>query len=1193
MAEFWQFAILGLGVGAIYALVAQSIVLVYRGSGVPNFALGPMAVAGAYAYYETVDLGLPVVVGVLAGVAASAVIGALTYQLVMRFMLDATPLARLGAILGVFTVLNSVLLAIYEDDQVSVTPPLPQDTVGWISHVFGANVVVSVDRLYLFAIGAVISATCWAIYKFTRFGLTTRAVAEKPVAAAALGRSPHLIATANWAAGAALAGFAGILFTNITGLTVGQYNLLLVPALAAALVGGFTSFQVTWLAALATGVVTTIISSQASWLPGLFKQPGWPDAIPFFLIIGILLVRGRSLPIRGFITKRPPHAGTGRVRPTILVLAFFAISVLGSGLGPVDYGGVQDEWVIAISYSIAIGVIAMSMIVVTGYGGQLSLAQFTIAGLGAFACARLYSGSPIFGVSVGGGMPFFLAVLLAVAISVGVGMLVAIPALRTRGFNLAVATLGFAVIVQQLVFTNPDYTGGPEGTPVSSPHLLGIDFDPVFYPRRYMLLCLIVLTLVGLAVTNLRRSTAGRRLLAVRSNERAAASLGINVASVKFYGFGVAAAIAAIGGILLAFRQPNVLMTGYSHVTSISLAVFMILGGVAFIGGAMVTGIFMPGGVGPQLLEPIFGTNYIVPIASGVALVLTVMFNPDGLLLDVSRRWGKLFDWLTARLAPVRAALLAPTRALLEKRRRPMALPAERMTERVEPRTLRIEGMRVSFGGVHAVDEVSLTVAPGEIVGLIGPNGAGKTTLLDAASGFTACGAGTISLDGETIDDWSPHRRAKAGLTRSFQSLELFETLTVADHLRLATEPYTWLTGLRDLVWAPKRPLSPAAITALEELGLLDDIDRVPEQLSHGRRRLLAIARAAAARPSVLMLDEPAAGLDDAESEELGRLLGRLARTWGIAVLLVEHDLELVLSVSDRIAVLNFGKKIAEGTPDEVRSSAEVIAAYVGETDAETLDAGEAGEPVATYAGTALMDGRPTPSARPSTSKPLLHVRSLTAGYGRVAAVRDLDIEVHAGEVVTLLGLNGAGKTTSLLAMSGALKALGGEISWKDNPLSREPMDWRARNGLMLVPEERSVFMDLTVAENLRVGSGDMDFVLELFPELIEKLGSKAGLLSGGQQQMLALGRALASRPSVLMADELSLGLAPIVVTRLLQAIRAAADAGAGVLLVEQHTQAALSVADRAYFLRRGQVVLSGSAHEFRGRAEEVAKAYL
>jgi sulfate-transporting ATPase len=471
-----------------------------------------------------------------------------------------------------------------------------------------------------------------------------------------------------------------------------------------------------------------------------------------------------------------------------------------------------------------------------------------------------------------------------------------------------------------------------------------------------------------------------------------------------------------------------------------------------------------------------------------------------------------------------------------------------------------------------------LIVQPGEVLGLIGPNGAGKTTLIDAVTGF-ARSTGAIRLNGREIGRWSPRRRARNGLGRTFQNLELFEAMTVRDNLRAASERRDALAYLTDLVRPGRSPLSPETLALVQEFALEDDLDRRPGDLPYGRRRLVGIARAVAMRPSVLLLDEPAAGLDDAETEELGRLIVRLANEWGLAVLLVEHDVSLVLSVCDRVAVLDQGKQLASGTPSEITEDPAVISAYLGPSPS-------------TDVLTEQLAATDTPIEVNGATAPLVEVRGLSAGYGDLAAVHDLTFSVQAGEIVALLGPNGAGKTTTLLALAGELPALAGEA----RVLGLGPrlsLARRARHGLAFVPEERGVINALTCQGNLRLGRGGGTAAVELFPELLPLLHRRAGLLSGGEQQMLALGRALAAAPRLLLVDELSLGLAPMIVERLLNVLRIAADDGAAVVLVEQHASEVLRVADRAVVLRRGRIEMSANAAELLGNREQLKAAYL
>jgi sulfate-transporting ATPase len=250
---------------------------------------------------------------------------------------------------------------------------------------------------------------------------------------------------------------------------------------------------------------------------------------------------------------------------------------------------------------------------------------------------------------------------------------------------------------------------------------------------------------------------------------------------------------------------------------------------------------------------------------------------------------------------------------------------------------LEAKDITVRYGGVTAVDHLSLTVTPGKVTGLIGPNGAGKTSAIDAITGFTTTQVGRVLLDGVDLARAGPVERARAGVSRSFQSLALFEDATVLDNLRAASDPHDRVSYLRDLVYPVSPPLPGEVVAAIDELRLRDVLNRHVQELPYGQRRLLSIARALATRPSVLLLDEPAAGLDEIERAEVARVVRRLADDWGLAVLLVEHDLELVMAVCDHVVVLDFGRKISEGSPEQVRRDPAAVAAYLGETAESAL----------------------------------------------------------------------------------------------------------------------------------------------------------------------------------------------------------------------------------------------------------------
>jgi ABC-type branched-subunit amino acid transport system ATPase component/branched-subunit amino acid ABC-type transport system permease component len=1157
MTEPFQFAILGLSSGALLALFAIGLVVVHRGSGVVNFAQGAVGMVGTYVFWSLdVDSGWSYVPAFLAGVAACAAIGLATQLLVMHPLRRAAPVTRMIATLGLLTVLEQAMSHI-----VSPAPKVaPSALPSGATTVFGAT--IGVDKLILLGVSLALVAALSALYRYTRFGWSTTAANENRRAIAALGYSPGALATVSWVLGSAIAGVAGILLAPTIGVQVTQLTLLILPGLAAAVVGNLRSFSLTLAGGLLIGVIQSEISRYVT-------APGWSETAPFILILLVLLIRGQDRGLRTQIAERMPRLGTGRVRPgLVLAAAVAAIVVVQTGL--------SASWLEAIVTSFAFAVVLLSFVPVTGYSGQLSLAQFAFAGWGAFVAGRLYATT---------GLPLLAVIVIAVAATVPLGVMLGAICLRTRGINLAIATLGLAAALQNLIFDNGNLTGGSTGTIIPTPKIFGVDIDAILHGDRYAIFCIVVFTILALAVANLRRGRSGRRLLATRANERAAASLGINPMASKLFAFGLSSGIAAVGGVLITFRSPAIIYTNFETLASVQLVAQSVVGGIGWVAGALIGGLGQLGGILTELLDPLGGdvASYL-PLAFGVLLLVTITRAPDGAaeLVDGQVRWvGRKL-----RLDRLRVPRISLGRGGGGGGADPAA--ARPAPARVEPLALRASGVKVRFGGVKVLRGVSLEVGPGQVVGLIGPNGAGKTTMIDALSGFIRPREGEITLGGRPLTGLRPSRVAAAGVARSFQSLELFDDMTVLDNLRTAAEPRDTKAFLTDLFYPRRRPLTATIEAVVEEFGLREWLGSLPTDLPYGRRRLVAIARAVASEPSVLCLDEPAAGLDGAERRELADLIGRLARDWGMGVLLVEHDTDLVLGVCDRVCVLNFGELLTEGTPEEVRSDPAVIAAYLGEDEGDEEREGAEAAPAP---ATPARAPRPAP-APAGEAGPLIAARGLAAGYDSVPVVRDLDLSVRPGEVVALIGANGAGKSTTLLALAGELRPLGGELLWRGSDRAA-PLHDRAREGLRFITEERSVFMSMTVEQNLLLGRGDPARCYELFPELEPLKGRRVGLLSGGEQQMLTLGRALAGGGELLLADELSLGLAPLVSRRLLTAVREAADEGMGVVLVEQHVRQALGVADRVYVFRRGQVVLEGTAVEMEGRLEEIEASYL
>jgi ABC-type branched-subunit amino acid transport system ATPase component/ABC-type branched-subunit amino acid transport system permease subunit len=899
VSDFISFALLGIGSAGVYVLLAQGIVVIYRGSGVLNFALGAFAVIGAYVYVDMREREIPLVGALAISVLGTAAIGVLAYLLVLRPLRNHAQVAKVIATLGMLIVINAAVTIYYGGgSRPFLEPVLPRER----AEILGTT--MTTDRLYLFGVAAVATLVLWTFYRFTTFGLATSASSENPLAAATLGWSPGLIAACNWALGCGLAAIAGILSLPLIGsLEVTRLTLVVTAALAVALIGKFQSFPLVLLGGLLLGASESVA---ARYLDPSVQ--GASVTVPLVVIVLFLVVGGRSLPDRSVVLQRHAKLGDGRLRWSALVPAVVIVAVLMSVV-------FSDSWTSAFTTSLTAAIIMLSLVLLTGYCGQLSLGQYAVAGFGGFVAARMISAFDA---------PFELALVCGVLAAIPLGLVFALTAVRTRGLNLAVVTLALGVAMQNILFNNHEYSGGTEGIRVGPQTFLGMSIDPNVHPGRYGVMTLIFFVLSALVVTNLRRGRAGRRMIAVRTNERAAAALGVNGAQTKMYAFAVSAGIAALGGVLAAFQSTTVILLNFTPQQSISVVAFVVLGGLGFALGPIWGSLFIAGGIGTPLghsvttalgFDPEVTTQYVA-LVGGLFVVLTLVANPDG--LAPANNAGARLLLRAVRRTP------APTLSESIAKKTPVGV-------RVEPRELSVSDLQVRFGGVIAVDGVSFSVSPGQVVGLIGPNGAGKTTVIDAVTGFVRPSRGTVTLSGETVSGMTAHARARAGLSRSFQSLELFEDISVRENLLAASDSHRLGHLAVDMVHPGGNELSPRGQAAVEAFDLTGQLDRLPSELSYGQRRLVAIARAVAAGPSVLLLDEPAAGLDEDESSELAALVRRIADEWAMAVLLIEHDMQFVMGTCDEIVVLEFGKQIATGTPADIRRDPLVVKAYLGE----------------------------------------------------------------------------------------------------------------------------------------------------------------------------------------------------------------------------------------------------------------------
>lgn len=638
MTQYLLFVVLGLGAGSVYGILGLGLVLKHRSTGVIDFSHGAVAMMAAYVFWSVRSSGviplpwiwLPNQVriapdGIDAGWAAlialgyAGLFGLVLYMIVYRPLLHAGALTKVCASVGVMLAVQAIAVLNF-GTQAKATPPfLPGGSwrVG--------EIVVPLDRLMFAVVVVVLAAGLAAVYRYTRFGLATRATAENSTGAALTGLSAGRIAAVNWTIASVLAGLAGVLITPIATLDPSSFTLFVIPALAAALLARFTSFAVTAAAGLGLGIVQSLITKVLTDVPAL-PQQGLPQGVPVVVVLiamSLLTVRATSRGAEG--STRHPSVGRPR-RPLFTGVVAFAV-------GSIVLVALSGSFRVAFITSLVAICLCLSVVVLTGYVGQVSLAQMASAGMSAFVLSHLGTGL---------GVPFPLSLLLAALAAVPVGLLVGLPALRVRGVNLAIVTLAAATALDGLLFNSTWLSGGLAGSTVAPPSLFGIDLGIARgqeYPRIvFGLMVLFVVCAVGVGVARLRNGSAGRAMLAVRSNERAAAAAGIDVARVKLIAFSLSSFIAGLGGALLAFQQGTVSPAGFAAFTSLALLAVTYVAGVGRIAGAVIAGVlFSSSGLLVTALDSWLDVGLYQSLIAGLALTVTAVQNPDGVAGALAR----------------------------------------------------------------------------------------------------------------------------------------------------------------------------------------------------------------------------------------------------------------------------------------------------------------------------------------------------------------------------------------------------------------------------------------------------------------------------------------------------------------------------------------------------------------------------
>ena len=902
---------LGLCSGLSYAMLAVGLVLVYRATKVINFAHGEIGAFGAAVLgILVVDHGWNFWLALLVAIAIGAAVGALVEVLVVRRLFHRPRFVLLIATIGVSQVLFFAQAAL---PSVRNQGPYPTPI----------DRVLQIDQFFLrsehFMVLALVPALIAGVTLFLNrnpHGLAIKACAENADAAQLGGISIRRVSSFVWVLAGVLATLTTVLVNPLKGAVVGAPSIALGPglllrALIAVLIGRFVSLPWVLAGGIGVGIVEALLFSNV-------QNPGTTDAVLLVAACVLVLWRGRTMAIdhggSWFDASRAAAGDGNRGRRT---RQWGIAAAVGFGvLLPLVASSSSQSFL--FSRMLIFALVALSVTVLTGWAGQLSLGQFGFVGLGAMTTAAL----------VDRGMPFGAAAVYATFASALAAVLLGTPALRVRGPLFAVLTLAFAVAANGWILNQSWFLGDRTLANIPRGELGPIDLGS---QRTYYYLCLVVVVLAGLGLGRLRRTGVGRAIVAVRDNERGAASYTISPALAKLTAFGVSGALAGLAGALLGGLQVQFGTDTFRPDLSFLVVTIAVIGGLGSVPGALLGAVYVLG------VPAMFGHSLEVQLlTSGAGLLLLLLVLPGG-LVELATRVGRRVMAAAGRGAATEGVPAATTAM-------PVVavggvVPSDVDLDLAErPVALRAGDIVVRFGGVVALDGVTVQAREGQVVGLMGTNGAGKSTLMDVIGGYRRADGGRVELFGEDVTHLSAHERARRGMGRVFQDARLFGDLTVSETVRLAlehqerSELVPSLLGLGPSRRAERRKQARAA-EVVAMLNLERYADTPIADLSTGTRRIVELAGQIALGSRILLLDEPTAGVAQKDAEAFGPLIKQVQTDLDATVLLIEHDLPLVMSVSDRVYCLGAGKVIAEGPPDSVRNDPSVIASYLGTDD--------------------------------------------------------------------------------------------------------------------------------------------------------------------------------------------------------------------------------------------------------------------
>jgi len=904
---------LGLFTGLTYGLLAAGLVLVYRSSRFINFAHGAIGVFGAAVCSLAVrEFEVPYWFAFLLGVAVSAGIGALTEVGIVKPLAAAPKVLPMVATLGLSSFLIFTSLAINPNGLSGLSFPepsgMPSATIGAlrVTPAFAAQAILS--PILLTTLGVFL----WR----SRTGLAIRAAASNSDAASTAGVPSRSMSVLAWAIAGGVAAFSVTLIIPTKGVvtpeTLGPE--LLIRGLAAAAIARFTSFAVAIGVATTIGVVEQVFATNP-------EAKGLIELVVLAAVIVALLTSSSGLrtPLENWGQRSLPRRLPAAYRTIPLIRLITPVTALVAVVAAICVPFVSTgSQALDATIVICLAIVGISVVIVTGLGGQLSLAQFAYAAVGAAASIRV---SADYG--------FLAGVAAGAILAAGVSLALAVPSLRVRGLQLGVASLIFAVVTTSWLLDRSFLLGSSEPAVRPSFEIAGINTET---SRGYYWIALAALVLVMAFAQRLRSGAWGRIVVAVRDNEDAARALSVSARAAKLQTAAVGGFIAGIGGAIYGHSLSTIGAVNFPVQSSIDAVTVAVIGGLGSIVGPIIGAIYLIGI--PALFSP---TPEATSALAGAWLVL-IVYQQGGVTAVVRSVMDRTHDAIAKGrgIDPVVArTATSPIVVVHEAAPSPDGEIHAGSVAAAAPvpdgPMLEATGITKAYGGVIAVDDVSFSVERGETVGLIGPNGAGKTTLFEVISGFVRPDSGQVRLKGHDITGLSPEDRSRSGIARSFQSATLFPTLTLTESVMVAQErvrPSTMLESFGRSAKEHEREQS--AREAIEKFGLTRFADAMMSTLPTGTRRLAELVCAVELRPSVILLDEPSAGIAHTETRQLADTLVRIREEFGVTMVIIEHDLPLLSEVSDRMIAMNAGQKIAEGTPTDVREHPEVIESYVG-----------------------------------------------------------------------------------------------------------------------------------------------------------------------------------------------------------------------------------------------------------------------